>query len=229
MVEFIILSFIPLAGTALGAFLGIFNNFNNKFEKQEEILVAVATGILEAICFSLFVESFENIRNKNLFIGILIGFLFILLMNLFTKKSKSNNIKLKLFWAMLIHNIPEGIIIGIALSSQASLQALSLVFSISLQNIPDGIVVSMPAVSTLGKKRALLLGIFSGVVEPIAALLIGTLAANSTHISTLEPILTGFSLSAIIMITFELIRECQKRYTMAFTAMITIIFNSILS
>lgn len=227
MMKFIFLSFIPLVGTALGAILGIFNNFNDKFEKQEEILVAVATGILEAICFNLLIESLENLRNKSLFIGILIGFLFIVLMNFFTKKSKSN-IKTKLFWAMLIHNIPEGLIIGIALSGKEIVQALSLIFSISLQNVPDGMVVSMPAVSTLGKKRALILGILSGIVEPIASMAI-ILTTNSLHIQVLEPFLTGFSLSAIIMITAELIKECKMRTLMAITAIITIIFNSILS
>ena len=59
MMKLFILSLIPLAGTTLGAFLGI---LNSKFDKQEGILVAVATGILEAICLNLLVESIDYIR-----------------------------------------------------------------------------------------------------------------------------------------------------------------------
>ena len=58
MIRFLILSLVPLIGTAIGSTLGIFNNFNNKFEDQEEVLVAVATGILASISLNLFVEAF---------------------------------------------------------------------------------------------------------------------------------------------------------------------------
>lgn len=224
MIKLFILSFVPLVGTTLGAILGI---FNNKFEKQDEVLVAIATGILEAICFSLLLESIEIIRNQALFVGILAGFIFIALMNFLAHK-KSLNTKSKLFWAMLIHNIPEGIIIGIALASKETIQAISLIFSITLQNVPDGLVVSMSSVSTHGKKRALLLGIISGAVEPIAAILILVSASNSLGIQTFGPFLTGFSFSAIVMITVELIKECKRNLLMFFVAIITIIFNSIL-
>lgn len=224
MIKLFILSFVPLVGTTLGSILGI---FNNKFEKQDEYLVAVATGILEAICFSLLLESIEIIRNKELFIGMLGGFIFISLMNILAHK-KSLNTKSKLFWAMLIHNIPEGIIIGIALASKETIQAVSLIFSVTLQNVPDGLVVSMPVVSTHGKKRAILLGIISGVVEPIAAILILASVSSSFDIQAFGPFLTGFSFSAIVMITIELIKECKKNILMFSTAIITIIFNSIL-
>lgn len=225
MIKLFILSFVPLIGTTLGAVLGI---FNNKFEKQDEFLVAVATGILEAICFSLLIESIENARSKGLFVGILAGFLFIVLMNLLAHKNNLNT-KSKLFWAMLIHNIPEGIIIGIALAGKETIQALSLILSVTLQNVPDGLVVSMPIVLTHGKKKALFLGIISGIVEPIAALLIVASASNSLNIQDFEPFLTGFSFSAIVMITIELIKECKKNILMFSVAIITIIFNSILS
>ncbi len=224
MIKLFILSFVPLVGTTLGAILGI---FNDKFEKQDEVLVAVATGILEAICFSLLLESIEIIRDQALFVGILAGFLFIAFMNFLAHK-KTLNTKSKLFWAMLIHNIPEGIIIGIALASKEIVQALSLIFSITLQNVPDGLVVSMPAVSRHGKRRAILLGIISGAVEPIAALLILVSASSSFNVQAFGPFLTGFSFSAIVMITVELIKECKKNLLMFLVAIITIIFNSIL-
>lgn len=224
MIGFVILSLIPLVGTSLGAILGI---FNNKFDKQEEILVAVATGILGAICFSLLIEASDYIQYKELFIGMLVGFLFIVLMNFFAKRCNFN-VKSKLFWAMLIHNIPEGIVIGIALAGKETFQIFSIIFSVTLQNVPDGLVVSMPIVSTYGKKRALFLGVLSGVVEPIASLFIVISATHAVNLQILEPFLIGFSLSAIVMITFELIKECNRYLLMVATAFITIIFNSIL-
>ena len=225
MMKLFILSLIPLAGTTLGAFLGI---LNSKFDKQEGILVAVATGILEAICLNLLVESIDYIRFIELYIGMLVGFLFIVLMNYLAKKSNFS-VKSKLFFAMLIHNIPEGIIIGIALVGKEAFQTLSVVLSVTLQNIPDGLVVSMPLVPTHGKKRAVLYGFLSGVVEPIASMLIAISAVHSISIQSIEPLLTGFSLSAIVLITIELLKECNKKFLMIFTAIITIIFNSILS
>lgn len=225
MIKSFILSLIPLAGTTLGAFLGI---LNNKFDKQEGILVAVATGILEAICLSLLTESFGFIRSKELYVGMLVGFLFIVLMDYLAKKSKFS-VKSKLFWAMLIHNIPEGIIIGISLVGKEIFQTISVIFSVTLQNIPDGLVVSMPLVHTNGKKRAIFLGIMSGVVEPISTMLIVISATHSFSIHAIEPFLTGFSLTAIVMITIELLKECNKKFLMITTAIVTIIFNSILS
>lgn len=226
MIRFLILSLVPLIGTAIWSTLGIFNNFNNKFEDQEEVLVAVATGILASISLNLFVEAFESLKNPSLFIGILIGFLFILLMNHFARKNEKANINSKLFWAMLIHNIPEGIIIGIALANRTIVESFTLILSISLQNIPDGLVVSMPLVNVKGKKSALLYGVFSGVVEPIAAIIVVFTAAHTKNVIRFEPLLTGFSLATVLMITIELLKDCKKKHgVVTISAVLTTIFN----
>ncbi len=219
-----ILTFIPLLGTSIGSFLGTIDNFNKKYERQEETLVAVATGILCSITFNLFSEVLENVRNKGLFIGILVGFLFTILMNVFSHKNNLT-VREKLFWAMIIHNIPEGIIVGISLVSKEILPAMIL--SISLQNIPDGLVVSMPLVSTKGKKKALCYGIFSGVVEPIAAILIMT-TSGRWPIQKIEPFLIGFAFSAILMIVIELLKECKRKGIVLIIATVTQVFSSIL-
>lgn len=226
MIRFLILSLVPLIGTTIGSTLGIFNNFNNKFEDQEEILVAVATGILASISLNLFIEAFESLKKPSLFIGILIGFIFILLMNNFARKNEKANINTKLFWAMLIHNIPEGIIIGIALANRTIVESFTLILSISLQNIPDGLVVSMPLVTVKGKKSALSYGVFSGIVEPIAAMLVVFTATYTTNIMRFEPLLTGFSLATVLIITIELLKDCKKKHGIVVTsAIITTVFN----
>lgn len=223
-----VLSFIPLVGTFFGALLGIYNNFNNKFKEPEDVLVAVATGVLGSISFNLLFEAIEKIRYYSMFIGLIAGFVFIFFMNYCATRTNITT-KSKLFWAMLIHNIPEGIIIGIALTNTNLMLAIPLLISISLQNVPDGLVVSMPIVSTKGRKKALLLGIGSGIVEPIASILIILSASHATNIRMIEPFLIGFSFSSILMITFELLQDCNKKKVALGALIFTAIFNSILN
>lgn len=221
-----ILSFVPLIGTSLGALLGIYNNLNNRFREQEDELVAVATGILGSICLNLFFEAKEKVRYPSMFIGAFLGFVFIWIME-YCATHKDITVKSKLFWAMLIHNIPEGILIGIALANSKILQVVPLVISISLQNIPDGLVVSMPLVSTKGRKVSLLLGILSGIVEPLTSIFL-IVTAQRLNLGLVEPFLIGFSFSAILMITFELLKDCTKTKIAILAAIITTGFNAIL-
>ena len=86
----------------------------------------------------------------------------------------------KMFLAVTIHNIPEGLSVGIAFGVALSQQnnevlllgALLLAIGIGIQNIPEGAVVSLPIKSETGSsKKAFLFGVLSGIVEPFAALL----------------------------------------------------------
>lgn len=222
-----ILSFIPLVGTSVGAILGINNKLYNRLKDPETTLVAVATGILGSISFTLFAEAKEKVRYPILFIGILTGLIFILLMEYCANHTKIT-VKSKLFWAMLIHNIPEGIVVGIALADSNMIRtAILLLCSISLQNIPDGLAVSMPLLSSQGRKKAFMLGIISGIVEPIAAIFI-IISSQNTNIQLIDPFLIGFSLSTIVMITVELLKDCEKKKIALYATIFTTVFNSIL-
>lgn len=222
-----ILALVPLVGTTVGAVLGTLDHLSSNFEKQEDTLVAVATGILCSIALNLFFEATHTIE-WTLFIGAAIGFSLMIALNSLAHKNNLS-VRHKLFWAMLIHNVPEGMVIGISLADRNVLPTtLSLVFSISLQNIPDGLVVSMLLVAKDGKKKAALFGIFSGVVEPIASILIMIAAGRLTSIKLFEPFLIGFSLSAITMIAVELLKECKNKKIVWIAAIITTVFNSIL-
>lgn len=89
----------------------------------------------------------------------------------------------KMFLAVTIHNVPEGLSVGIAygvalaaVASGASTApalftgAFMLALGIGIQNIPEGAVVALPIVGETGNKgKAFLFGTFSGAVEPIAA------------------------------------------------------------
>ena len=86
----------------------------------------------------------------------------------------------KMFLAVTIHNVPEGLSVGIAFGVALSQQnnatlligALLLAIGIGIQNIPEGAVVSLPIKSETGSSgKAFLFGMLSGAVEPIAAIL----------------------------------------------------------
>ena len=90
-----------------------------------------------------------------------------------TKMSKTS----KMFLAVTIHNVPEGLSVGIAFgvalsqtnNSALLIGALLLAIGIGIQNIPEGAVVSLPVKAETGSsKKAFLFGMLSGIVEPIA-------------------------------------------------------------
>ena len=85
----------------------------------------------------------------------------------------------KMFLAVTIHNVPEGLSVGIAFGVALSQQnntsllvgALLLAIGIGIQNIPEGAVVSLPIKSETGSSgKAFLFGMLSGAVEPVAAI-----------------------------------------------------------
>ena len=86
----------------------------------------------------------------------------------------------KMFLAVTIHNVPEGLSVGIAFGVALSQQnnasllvgALLLAIGIGIQNIPEGAVVSLPIKGETGSSgKAFLFGMLSGAVEPVAAVL----------------------------------------------------------
>ena len=114
----------------------------------------------------------------------------------------------KLFVAVLVHNIPEGLAVGFAFGSAitsadnaAFFTALGLAVGIAIQNLPEGAAVSLPMRSVTGKPlKAFGYGVISGAVEPVFALL-GILLATS--IASIQPWLLAFSAGAMIFVVAE--------------------------
>lgn len=80
--------------------------------------------------------------------------------------------------AIAIHNLPEGIAAGVSFGTGNDTHALIVAGGIALQNIPEGMVIIAPMVATgISRKRALVIGALTGVVEIIGTL-IGYLAAS---------------------------------------------------
>jgi ZIP family zinc transporter len=118
--------------------------------------------------------------------------------------------------AITLHNIPEGLAVGVAFGAVAAgipsaslTSAIALALGIGLQNFPEGMAVSMPLRGEgLSRWRAFLLGQASGIVEPIAGVL-GALAV--LLVRPLLPYALSFAAGAMIYVVIEeLIPESQR-------------------
>ena len=118
--------------------------------------------------------------------------------------------------AVTLHNFPEGMAVGVvfagAMRGNAGVSmaaALALSLGIALQNIPEGAVISMPLVTQgMSRKRSFSLGMLSGVVEPVGAVL--TIAITSLIVPVLPYILSFAAGAMIYVVVEELIPETQS-------------------
>ncbi|WP_088051898.1 ZIP family metal transporter [Virgibacillus dakarensis] len=129
------------------------------------------------------------------------------------KKKKRSTL---LVLAITLHNIPEGLAVGVAFGAVAAdfpssslAGAIALAIGIGIQNFPEGVAVSMPLLRDgMSRRKSFLYGQFSGMVEPIAAI-IGVLAV--TFVQPLLPYALSFAAGAMIfVITEEVIPGSQE-------------------
>lgn len=114
----------------------------------------------------------------------------------------------KLFLAVTIHNIPEGLAVGFAFGAAAALgetaayvSALGLAIGIGIQNFPEGAAVALPMRGVAGSRhKAFLYGMGSGAVEPLSAVVGFFLAA---YLTALQPWLLAFAAGAMIFVVAE--------------------------
>ena len=113
-----------------------------------------------------------------------------------------------LLLAVTLHNIPEGMAVGVMyagyLSGNAQITAagaLALSLGIAIQNFPEGAIISMPLrAEGMSKSKAFFCGTLSGIVEPIGALLT-ILAAQ--HIIAFLPYFLSFAAGAMLYVVVE--------------------------
>ncbi len=133
-----------------------------------------------------------------------------------TKNDKANRI-LMLILSITLHNIPEGLAVGVAFgalgtkisSIEEIMGAISIALGIGLQNFPEGAAVSIPLRREgFSRAKCFFYGQASGMVEPIAGV-IG--AALVVYIETVLPFMLSFAAGAMILVAVhELIPECQR-------------------
>lgn len=222
---------IPFLGTIIGTSIVFFmkNTLNKGLEK---ILLGLAAGVMiAASIWSLIIPSLEMAKKQGVIewmpatVGFVFGIAFLIITDIIISKlEKRVNLKQKnesfknnlmLFLAVTLHNIPEGMAVGVAFAGvilgnvgMSTLGAMSLAIGIGIQNIPEGAIISMPLKSTgISKYKAFVYGFISGIVEPLAAFI--TLLFTS-KITIILPYLLAFAAGAMIYVVYdELIPKAQ--------------------
>jgi ZIP family zinc transporter len=192
--------------------------------------LGIAAGImLAATSFSLIIPAIESggggLRGAAIaLIGILIGGIFIdvtdrllpntnMMSNSMSENTQYDMRSLRRIWifiaAITIHNLPEGLAVGVGFASGNIHNGITLTIGIGLQNLPEGLAVALPLMKAkFPKWKALLIAFISGLAEPIGGLLGVTISNLST---TVLPIAMSFAAGAMLfVISHEIIPETQK-------------------
>lgn len=225
MLEIVKGLFIPFVGTFLGAACVLFmrNSLNKMVQRA---LTGFAAGVMVAASiWSLIIPAIEQSEHLGKFsfipavTGFWIGILFLLLldhiiphlhMDSVDAEGPKTNLKKNtmLVLAVTLHNIPEGMAVGVVyaglLVDNANITvatALALSLGIAIQNFPEGAIISMPLRSEgMSKFKAFGCGVLSGIVEPIGAAL--TILAASLVVPVL-PYLLSFAAGAMMYVVVE--------------------------
>ncbi len=235
--------------TAIGASLVYFFKKINK--SLMDGMLGFAAGIMIAASFfSLIAPAIKMAENLNLnvwlitFLGFFSGGLLLfvgdkaydLYEKKHPKKNKKFNIKrcFMLVSSITLHNIPEGMAVGVAFGSviygidgATLLAAWTLALGIGLQNFPEGTAVSMPLRREgLSRNKSFFLGQLSGIVEPIAGIIGAFLVIK---MQMLLPFLLSFAAGAMIYVVVEeLIPESQSNKKKDLMALFTLIGFSVM-
>ena len=219
---------VPFLGTSLGAACVFFlkRELNQKLQKS---LLGFASGVMVAASvWSLLIPAMDMSEKMGRFafvpavVGLGLGFVFLLAMDklvphlhLGCDEAEGPSTRLKkttmLLLAVTLHNVPEGMAVGVIFAGMLADQsgAFALSIGIAIQNFPEGAVISLPLRSEEGMSRpkAFLMGVLSGAVEPIAAVITILL---SRFIIPLLPYLLAFAAGSMLYVVVEeLIPEAQ--------------------
>ena len=223
---------IPLIGTVLGSAMVIFvkKGFD---ERMQKILLGFASGVMIAASIWSLLEPAINMaqaRGETGWIqasmGFLAGVVFLLILDhiiphLHSEDQKREGLPANfkdstmLMLAVTLHNIPEGMAVGVVFAGVLAnnplitySSAIVLAIGIAIQNFPEGAIISMPmAANGNSKKKSFLMGCLSGVVEPLAGIL--TILITGVIEASL-PFLLSFAAGAMIYVVVEeLVPESQ--------------------
>ncbi len=207
--------------------------FARRTSRESGALLGFAAGVMTAASvWSLLLPAIERAEGSALpawlpaAAGFLLGTLLLYafdraLCRFLASGSAERRQNLLLLGAVTLHNIPEGMAVGLAFALASDGGALSaaagLALGIGIQNFPEGAAISLPLHRAgISRPRAFWAGTASGVVEP----LFGVLAALFAGISPLLPWLLGFAAGAMLyVVVAELIPLSHERGgTVGFTA-----------
>ncbi len=239
IIQALIATLMTYAFTVLGSALVFpFKNVNRSIM---DAMLGIASGVMIAASFfSLLSPALEsaNSLGQNPWIIVSLGFSIggILLfltdkialryLNNYPDASKRKRTFMLLF-SITIHNIPEGLVVGlafgsIALNNATIISASLLALGIGIQNFPEGSALSLPLRRDgMSPFKSFFLGQISGIVEPIAGVLGAILVLK---VQFLLPFLLSFAAGAMIYVVVEeLIPESQTNKRKDLMALFTIL------
>lgn len=216
---------VPFLGTILGA-AGVYFMKEELSDRMQRFLTGFAAGVMVAASiWSLLIPALDSAADQGSLsfmpavIGFWLGILFLLLLDHLTphlhrfadapegpQSHFKNNTLMML--AVTIHNIPEGMAVGVVLAgfltgfsgiTASSVMALSL--GIAIQNFPEGAIISMLLhAEGTSKHRSFLYGVLSGAAEPAGAILT---ILFSERLVPLMPYLLSFAAGAMLYVVVE--------------------------
>ena len=238
---------LPLVGTMLGSAFVFFMKKEIPDRLQKTLLGFASGVMVAASVWSLLIPSIEmglhtpsplrgtppNLGGEFLSvtpaaIGFLAGIVFLLLIDELTPHlhvgaQKAEGLKSRLSRTMMlalavtIHNLPEGMAVGVVFAGETQgltlSAALAVSIGIAIQNIPEGAIISMPMHAEGNSRlKSFFIGSLSGVVEPIGSVAILLLASV---LGVALPYLLAFAAGAMMYVVVEeLIPEtAQGRHT----------------
>lgn len=215
---------IPFLGTAAGAACVFFLKNALKPRVQKAFLGFASGVMVAASVWSLLIPAMNMSQSmgKLAFVpaaaGFLLGIGFLLLLDeviphlhIDTQEPEGPRSSLKkstmLVLAVTLHNIPEGMAVGVAfaglLAENGAITmagALALSIGIAIQNFPEGAIISLPLKEAAGKKKAFLYGMLSGIVEPVGAVIMLLL---SDKLGPALPYFLAFAAGAMVYVVVE--------------------------
>ena len=219
--------------TVLGSCLVFF--FKNVNKIIMDTMLAISAGImLSASFFSLLNPAISISNELNLitwlilFSGFISGGVLLYvgdkLLSFIKNKSKRS---IMLFSSITLHNIPEGLVLGVAFASTSIASAIILTIGIAIQNFPEGSAISLPLRRDgMSCFKSFIIGATSAIVEPIFAVLGAILVLK---IKLFLPFILAFTAGAMIfVITMELIPESQTNKRKGLMALALMIGFSIM-
>ncbi len=208
---------IPFFGTTLGSACVYFlKNKNN--ELLSRCFSGIASGVMVAASiWSLLMPAMEQEKNILIIVlGIFLGALLLLFLDCIIphihpgtndEEGKDSHLKktTKLVFAVTLHNIPEGMAVGVVLAQAIQtgnyFSALALSIGIAIQNFPEGAILSLPLKSNgFSKNKAFLIGALSGIVEPIFGYI--TILFSNWILQGL-PLCLSFAAGAMLFVVIE--------------------------
>lgn len=198
-----IIPFILTSIAGLSTLLGtLFIFIKCDLNKLINLSLAFASGVMISVSlFDLIPESLNQLLTENtknisfnyIILGIIIGIILsIIIDKLLPIKNKIYKVGIFSMIAIIIHNVPEGIITFLSANTNITL-GITLMTAIALHNIPEGISISVPVyTSTKSKKRAVGDTLISALAEPLGALL---------AFLFLKPIITNTIMGFVLALT----------------------------